>query len=79
MKFVVTRTSNTTPYVKTFDTIQDIINFSKAMNQELIIKPNFWYNEPIPSCAKYCDISETLASEIVTIKNEIEIYDDYRE
>ena len=79
MTFVITKTSNSTPYIKTFDTIQDIINFSEKVDEELIIKPNFWYNHSISSCAKNCCISEKLASEVVAIENEIEIYDDYRE
>lgn len=80
MTFVITKTSDSTPYIKTFDTIQDIIDFAKKVDEELIIKGNFWYNhESISSCAKCCSISEKLASEIVTIANEIEIYDDYRE
>ena len=79
MKFVITRTSNGCPHIETFDTLQDLINFSEIIDEELIIGSNFWYNQSISSCAKCCHVSEALASEIVTIKNTIEIYDDYRE
>ncbi len=79
MTFVITTIINNNPYIKTFDTIQDIINFREKVNEELIIKLNFWYNEPVEACMKYCEVSEDVAKQIVSTKYEIEIYDDYRE
>ena len=78
MKFVITRTSSRTPKIKTFNTLQDIIKFYEDKGQ-IIFKENFWYNEPVEDCIKYCEVSEDVAKQIVSTKYEIEIYDDYRE
>lgn len=78
MTFVVTRTSNATPEIKTFNTVQDIVNFYKDEG-EIIFKENFWYNEPISDCLRCCHVDKKIAAKIVQIKYELEIYDDYRE
>lgn len=77
MKFVVTRTSNSIPKIKTFNTVQDIVKFYEDEG-EIIVKENFWYNEPNTDCLRYYVDKET-ADEIVQIKYALEIYDDYRE
>ena len=77
MKFVVTRTSNAIPEIKTFNTVQDIVKFYENEG-EIIFKENFWYNEPNTDYLRYYVDKET-AAKIVQIKYEIEIYDDYRE
>lgn len=77
MKFVVTRTSNAIPEIKTFNTVQDIVKFYENEG-EIIFKENFWYNEPATDYLRYYVDKET-ANEIVQIKYALEIYDDYRE
>ena len=79
MTFVMTRTSDSTPQIKTFDTIQDLIKLHEQEHHGIILLHNFWYNEPVEDCIKYCEVSEDVAKQIVSTKYEIEIYDDYRE
>jgi len=77
MKFVVTRTSSAIPEIKTFNTVQDIVKFYENEG-EIIFKENFWYNEPNTEYLRYY-VDKEIADEIVQIKYELEIYDDYRE
>lgn len=79
MTFVMTRTSDSTPQVKTFNTIQELVELHEQENHGIILLHNFWYNEPVEDCIKYCEVSEDVAKQIVSTKYEIEIYDDYRE
>lgn len=79
MTFVMTRTSDTTPQIKTFNTLQELVELHEKENHGIILHHNFWYNEPVEDCIKYCEISEDVAKQIVSTKYEIEIYDDYRE
>lgn len=79
MEFVITKTSDSTPQVKTFNTLQDLINFFEQCDEELVLSKNFWYNISASSCAKAYSISKEFAAKVVKIKYEIEIYDDYRE
>ena len=79
MTFVITRTSDSTPQIKTFDTLQDLIKLHEQENHGIILLHNFWYNEPFEACIKYREVSEDLVKQIVSTKYEIEIYDDYRE
>lgn len=79
MTFIMTRTSDSTPQIKTFNTIQDLIKLHKQENHGILIIDNFWYNETIEDCMRGCQVSEDVAKQIVSTKYEIEIYDDYRE
>lgn len=79
MTFVVTRTSDSTPQIKTFDAIQDLIKLHEQENHGILIIDNFWYNEPVEEYMKIFQVSEDVAKQIVSTKYEIEIYDDYRE
>lgn len=79
MTFVMTRTSDSTPQIKTFDTIQDLIKLHEQENHGILIIDNFWYNEPVEEYIKIFQVSEDVAKQIVSTKYEIEIYDDYRE
>ena len=79
MTFVMTRTSDSTPQIKTFDTIQDLIKLHEQENHGILITDNFWYNETVEEYMKIFQVSEDVAKQIVSTKYEIEIYDDYRE
>lgn len=79
MTFVMTRTSDSTPQIKTFDTIQDLIKLHEQENHGILIIDNFWYNEPVEECVECCQVSKDVAKQIVSTQYEIEIYDDYRE
>ncbi len=79
MTFVMTRTSDSTPQIKTFDTIQDLIKLHEQENHGILIIDNFWYNETVEEYMKIFQVSEDVAKQIVSTKYEIEIYDDYRE
>lgn len=80
MKFVITRTSSDEYMViKNFSSIHELINFRNKTGHKLIIKSNFWYKEKesIEDIKNY--YPNVNAEEVITIPNEIEIYDDYRE
>lgn len=79
MTFILTRTSNSTPQVKTFNSLQELIKLHEQEKHEILITDNFWYNETIEECMKCCQVSKNLAKQIVSTKYGIEIYDDYRE
>lgn len=79
MTFVMTRTSDSTPQVKTFNTIQELIELHKQEGHGILIIDNFWYNEPVEEYMEIFQVSEDIAKQVVSIKYEIEIYDDYRE
>lgn len=79
MTFIMTRTSDSTPQIKTFDTIQDLIKLHEQENHGILIIDNFWYNESVEEYMKIFQVSEDIAKQIVSTKYEIEIYDDYRE
>jgi len=79
MTFVMTRTSDSTPQIKTFDTIQDLIKLHEQENHGILIIDNFWYSETVEEYMKIFQVSEDVAKQIVSTKYEIEIYDDYRE
>ena len=79
MTFVMTRTSDSTPQIKTFDTIQDLIKLHEQENHGILIIDNFWYNETVEEYMKIFQVSEDVAKQIISTKYEIEIYDDYRE
>lgn len=80
MNFVVTRTSDsTTPQVKTFNTLQELVHLHEQEKRGILIIDNFWYNETVEECMVCCQVSEEVAKQIVSTKYEIEIYDDYRE
>lgn len=79
MTFVMTRTSDSTPQIKTFDTIQELVELHEKENHGILIIDNFWYNEPVEDCMRCCRVSKNVAKQIVSTKYEIEIYDDYRE
>lgn len=80
MTFVVTRTSeSTTPQIKTFNTLQELIKLHEQEKHGILIIDNFWYNETVEECMECCQVPKNLAKQIVSTKYEIEIYDDYRE
>ncbi len=79
MTFVMTRTSDSTPQVKTFNTIQELVELHEQENHGILIIDNFWYNESVEEYMKIFQVSEDIAKQIVSTKYEIEIYDDYRE
>lgn len=79
MTFIMTRTSDSTPQIRTFNTLQELIELHKQEGHGILIIDNFWYNEPVEECVECCRVSEDVARQIVSIKYEIEIYDDYRE
>ena len=78
MKFVITRTSDDEYIkIKEISTLEELINFRKEVG-DIIITHNFWYeSEEIERIKRYYPNINT--EEVVTIPNEIEIYDDYRE
>ncbi len=79
MTFIMTRTSDSTPQIKTFNTIQDLIKLHEQEGHGIIIIDNFWYNESVEEYMKIFQVSKDIAKQIVSTKYEIEIYDDYRE
>ena len=77
MKFLITRTSKYGCYgIKDFKTIEDLIDFKKTVQDEIIITDNGYYhtNYRISDIKGLEDIND-----IYRIPYEIEIYDDYRE
>lgn len=80
MTFVVTKTSDpVTAQIKTFNTLQELINFQKRQKCGIIINKNISYNESIEDCMEDYQVSEEVAKQIVSIEYEIEIYDAWRE
>ena len=79
MTFIMTRTSDSTPQIKTFNNIQDLIKLHEQENHGILIIDNFWYNEPVEEYMKIFQVSEDIAKQVVSTKYEIKIYDDYRE
>ena len=79
MTFIMTRTSDHTPQIKTFNTIQELVELHEKENRGILIIDNFWYNEPVEEYMKIFQVSEDVVKQIVSTKYEIEIYDDYRE
>ena len=60
-----------------FNTIEELMNFQNEVGHEIIIGPNYAYQEDINLVRKYNP--KVNVTELVTIPNAIEIYDDYRE
>ena len=57
MTFIVTRTSDsTTPQVKTFNTLQDLIKLHEQEKHGILIIDNFWYNETVEECMECCQV-----------------------
>jgi len=81
MKFIITRTSSDDYMeIKEISTIEELIKFRNEVREKIIIKRNFWYNEGEEGIKNISEwYSNVDAKEVVTIPNEIEIYDDYRE
>ena len=60
-----------------FNTIEELMNFKNERGHSIIIEHNNAYQEDIDLVRKYN--SRVSITELVTIPNAIEIYDDYRE
>lgn len=79
MDFIITKASDDNYYdVMSFDTLQELIHYFEAIQEEMILSESLWYNSANGIRRfkpKWADDAEDIAA----CKYELKIYDDYIE
>jgi gamma-glutamylcyclotransferase (GGCT)/AIG2-like uncharacterized protein YtfP len=78
MEFLVTKASRNTWYeFKTFNSLEELIDYKNSCREDIIISKNFNYKDPINVIMYVYDTTLEDAKKIRETEYEIQIHDDY--